>query len=326
MLVGKDRRGQAKAMHGVWLAAALASPFSAAAPGPLESVWAWLASSTVLTVPPACSTGFRPGAARSGPRLPASVLSGRAHPHQRQDHAARLPLPHPASVSAARACRSPAMPRRPSREPASGLVKPALFSQEQRLFQLARRRGLQRLKAAAFKLPVRRIAGSFAGNNTPPDSPAWMLHLEPGKISGRGAAHGIDSTTQMPRACITGTPPTMAGPGTCGVLIRAAARQCQLPCRSPIWTSAQVTTVSLEPAGGGLPLPAFRENIVPVVPGCTAAGGPRSAIRPALAGFQQARLPPPLPAATGQPPQPLIPARDALTGRRRAPARGMSLL
>jgi hypothetical protein len=31
-----------------------------------------------------------------------------------------------------------------------------------------------------------------------------MLHLEPGKISGRGAAHGIDSTTQMPRRASPG--------------------------------------------------------------------------------------------------------------------------
>jgi hypothetical protein len=59
----------------------------------------------------------------------------------------------PASVrhtAAARACRSLAMTRRPSRQPASGFVQPALFGQQQRLFQLACRRGLQRLKAAPF--------------------------------------------------------------------------------------------------------------------------------------------------------------------------------
>jgi hypothetical protein len=103
------------------------------------------------------------------------------------------------------------MPRRPSPNRASGLVQPALFGQEQRLFQLACRRGLQRLKAAAFKLPVGRVAGSLAGNNAPPDRPARMLHLEPGKISGWGAAHGIDSTTPTPRARLTGMPP----PGQC---------------------------------------------------------------------------------------------------------------
>jgi hypothetical protein len=34
------------------------------------------------------------------------------------------------------------------------------------------------LEAAAFKLPEGRIAGSLAGNNTPPDHPAPMLHLK----------------------------------------------------------------------------------------------------------------------------------------------------
>jgi hypothetical protein len=146
---------------------------------------------------------------------------------------------------------------RPSRKPASGHVKPALFGQKQRLLQLACRRGQQRLKAAAFKLPVGRIAGSRAGNNTPPDHPAPMLHLKPGKLSGRGAAHSIDSRAQMPRHALT-----MPGPGTCGVLAGPPRAGYQLPCCSPLDLCAGHD--GQPGAGGSRPAaPAFRANIVP---------------------------------------------------------------
>jgi hypothetical protein len=151
------------------------------------------------------------------------------------------------------------MTRRASRKPASGLVKPALVGQQQRLLQLACRRGLQRLEAAAFKLPVGRIAGSLAGNNAPPDHPAPMLHLEPGKLSGRGAAHGIDPPAQLPRRA---SPARRhhARAGTCGVLIRAAAGR--------VPATMLLTHLGLraghdhqpEAGGGGLPLRGFGQT------------------------------------------------------------------
>jgi hypothetical protein len=126
------------------------------------------------------------------------------------------------------------------------------------------------LEAAEPELPVGRIAGSLAGNHTPPDRPAWMLHLEPGKISGRGAAQGLDPTAQMPRR---------ASPAR---RHHARARRLARPDPGPVPATMLLAPLDLRPgsrwsarsSGAAACRSRFRANIVPAVPGCTGDGRP----------------------------------------------------
>jgi hypothetical protein len=136
-----------------------------------------------------------------------------------------------------------------------------------------------------------------------------MLHLEPGKLSGRGAAHGLDSPAQLPRRA---SPAHRHHPraGTCGVLTRAAPAGCPLPCCSPIWASAPVTIVSLERAGWRPAAPGSGKHS-PRRPGVYSGRRPALSQPPALAGLSPGQNL----AATARchwpaHPSPLIPARD----------------
>jgi hypothetical protein len=180
------------------------------------------------------------------------------------------------------------------------------------------------LKAAAFKLPVGRIAGSFAGNNTPPDGPAGMLHLEPGKISGRGAAHGIDSTAQMPRRASPARRHN-ARVGTSGALIRAAAGQ--------VSATMLLTHLDLraghdgQPGGGGVAAcrSGVSGNIVPAVPGVQPPAAPAQPATRPLAGLSGGQNPAAIARCHWPATQPLIPAPDPSPVAAAPPARDMPL-